>query len=274
MNAHANTQLDIDLISLPRHRPPGPLPRPTPEEVALARQLGIVPAVVVRPSSSNPLDRGYVLAHGVRHWMLAQQAEIYRIDAVIRDDLTEQEAYLLLKQDLQGALENPIEEARALQAQLEAIDSPRKNKVPLLAGITGISYQTLHHKLRLLKLAPQVQEWVAQGKLSTSLAKPLVRLSTDKQVTLGQQAVKEGWTVRQLQAAINNRAAPANAPDKDPNILRLERTMTEALGFQYHIKTKDRGGRRGQVVIRYDSLEELEHINERLLGGARHPRSP
>ena len=67
-----------------------------------------------------------------------------------------QEAKELLEQDFTKDEQlDPIKEARDLQKRLRELGG--KNQVPALARETKIPYQTLHHKLRLLRLAEDVQ---------------------------------------------------------------------------------------------------------------------
>ena len=53
--------------------------------------------------------------------------------------------------------------------------------------------------------------------------------------------------------------APAPAAARDPNVLQLEARLADTLGAQVSIEHAARGGK-GKVVIRYNSLDELDGI--------------
>ena len=90
-------------------------------------------------------------------------------------------------------------------------------------------------------------------------------------IGLALKAVAHGWTVRELEAAARDAQNPSSKPvsksakkssAQDPDIAALERELAEKLAAKVSIR-HGRGGK-GQLVIGYHSVEELEGILERI----------
>jgi ParB family chromosome partitioning protein len=68
--------------------------------------------------------------------------------------------------------------------------------------------------------------------------------------------------VRQTEALVrqwlSTKEKPVVAPKADPDISRLEQRLAERLGSPVQIKHGQKG--KGQLVIRYNSLDELQGV--------------
>jgi ParB family transcriptional regulator, chromosome partitioning protein len=120
--------------------------------------------------------------------------------------------------------------------------------------------------LRLLDLPRTVRELLEQRQLDMGHARALLGLeSPEHQAEIADRVVKQGWSVRETEAAVRRAAGGAGGSksgkaaqaDGDPNVRRLEADLAETLGAQVSIEHGSKGGR---VVIRYHGLEELEGI--------------
>jgi len=171
--------LYTDTIELSHVRPTGcPIQRPTPEEIRLFRQAGFIPAVVVRPikRAKQPGEDvlGYELLQGEKHWMLAQLLNVDRIPALLLEDIDDDLAQRLIGADLPSRSQlDPIDEAKSLLAALK--EGVFRNAAQLARHL-GLKRSTVHHRLRLLKLSPFVQQVVSKGKLSPLHVRTLVTL--------------------------------------------------------------------------------------------------
>ena len=54
--------------------------------------------------------------------------------------------------------------------------------------------------------------------------------------------------------------------DKDPNILKLEEEMMEALGAKVSIRVSGRRKQKGVLSVSFNSRAEFDRLRERLLG--------
>jgi ParB family chromosome partitioning protein len=119
--------------------------------------------------------------------------------------------------------------------------------------------------MRLLKLPEDVREKVRQGALSAGHARALLGL--DDPSSAARRIVDEGLTVRDAeamaQAATSGPRARKPAVGKDADTAALEKQLSDLLGMDVVI---DHKGERGQIGIRYTSLDQLDELCRRLKG--------
>jgi len=121
------------------------------------------------------------------------------------------------------------------------------------------------HVLRLLELAPSVQEMVQEGKLDMGHARALLSLSRARQVETAELVAAKGLSVRETERLVQHAATVPRrkaATNLDSDGRRLQEELSDSLGATVKIKTR-RGGR-GSVVIDYGSLDELQGLIARL----------
>ena len=86
----------LDLLHVSPLRPALPLPWPTAPAVALARAVGFVEPVTARPIPGTSPQR-YEILTGLRHWLLAQRAQLATVPILLREHLSEHEARQLVE---------------------------------------------------------------------------------------------------------------------------------------------------------------------------------
>ena len=160
---------------------------------ASIEHLGVLEPVRVRPDG----DR-YSLVYGQRRVLAAGLAGHTSVPAIIEATETAplDRSLQQLVENLQRRDLNPMEEARALSKILR--DDPALTQVELGNRI-GRSQPYVANTLKLLVLAPAVQEMVASGALSASHAKAIAGLSPDDQVALARRALAEGLSAHGLE---------------------------------------------------------------------------
>lgn len=93
-------------------------------------------------------------------------------------------------------------------------------------------------------------------------ARALLGLPAERQIEGARHVVARGFTVRQTEALVrqwlNSKEQPAEVVKADPDISRLEQRLAERLGASVQIKHGQKG--RGQLVIKYSSLDELQGV--------------
>lgn len=257
-------QIAVDLI------------RPSPHQVRrqfapealqeLARSIhesGVVQPVVVRP-----LGQGYELLAGERRWRAAQLAGLDRIPALLREDIDDDEAFVLgLIENLQRESLTPIEAAEGLRGLGERFGLTHED----IGRRICKSREYVSNSLRLLQLAAPVRALVNEGRLSAGHAKVLVGLAPGHQAGWAEACVRGNWSVRLLERRIaaagggDTGRPPETAPEAETR--RLERTLAEQLGYPVELIADERG--RGELRLRFHSLEELDGLLERI--GCRAP---
>ncbi len=125
----------------------------------------------------------------------------------------------------------------------------------------GKSRATIANLLRLLGLPDEIKTLLAHGDLEMGHARALLGLPADKQVDAARHVVAKALTVRQTEALVRNMLSDKPEQEKapiDPDVKRLEQKLAERLGTQVQIKHGQKG--KGQLVIRYGTLEELQGV--------------
>jgi ParB family chromosome partitioning protein len=256
-------EVPIDLLQRGKYQPRIDMREETLVELAESiKAQGVVQPIVVRPLRS--LDGGetrYEIVAGERRWRAAQIAGLHSIPAVIRDIPDEAAVAVALIENIQRENLNPMEEARSLHRLVEEFGLTHADA----AQAVGRSRVTVTNLLRLLDLPRPVRELLERRELDMGHARALLGLATPElQAEVGQRAVKQGWSVRETEAAVRRAAGPLGASkpsksrsDGDPNVRRLEADLAETLGAAVSI---EHGQKSGRVVIRYNGLEELEGI--------------
>jgi len=225
------------------------------------RAQGVVQPVVVRRVASG----SYELIAGERRWRAAQKAGLDEIPAVIRDVPDEVTLAMALIENIQRDNLNPMEEAGALARLIEEFELTHEQ----VAANVGRSRTSVTNLLRLRELEPKVRELVDQRRLDMGHARALLALSGTDQVAAARQVVNLDLSVRQTEALVkrlkSGQPAKKSQAQKDPDIERLERELTETLCAP--VTVKHSGSGKGQVTIRYTSLDELDGLLERFRNG-------
>jgi ParB family chromosome partitioning protein len=239
-------------------------PRAPADDAALAeladsiRVLGILEPILVRPLPESP--GVYEILAGERRWRAAQQVGLDQVPVVVHpvDDRTA--AAITLVENLQREDLNPIEEATALQGLAETFGLTQAQ----VGELIGKSESAVSRALGLLTLPEQVREWIRTGQLEAGHGKVLLNMGEESQRLLAEQAVKAGWSVRELEqrkAALKRRKPQRTMPAADPDLKRLERRLNTWLCAPVRIVPGKKGG--GIIQIRYANVAECDSLLER-----------
>jgi ParB family chromosome partitioning protein len=221
------------------------------------RSSGVVQPVLLRRSNQR-----YQLIAGERRWRAARLAGLVAIPALVRELGDRDALELALTENLLREDLNPIEAAHGY----EVLQQKHGLSHEEIAARLGLDRSTVTNTLRLLRLPPEVQELISQGKISAGHARAVLGLPESVQGEVALAIVKNGWSVREVE----NRVAaagrePAQKPDASPPppldanlraaVLELERT----LGTRVKIRGNEK---RGKIEISYYSVEDLNRIYE------------
>ena len=225
------------------------------EELAASiRERGLVQPLVVRPSSGDT----YEIVAGERRWRAAQLANLHDVPVVVRT-LSDQEAVeIAIIENVQREDLNAIEEGEGYKLLMDGHGYTQED----LAKVIGKSRSHLANTLRLLKLPESVQDLVRDGQLSAGHARPMVGRADAE--ALAARAVNLGLSVRQVEALTQERPSkPKRAKSKDADTRAAEAELHQALGLAVEIKKGK--GEKGELRIRYTTLDQLEDLRHRLL---------
>ncbi|MDO5687052.1 MAG: ParB/RepB/Spo0J family partition protein [Neisseria sp.] len=248
--------LPIDSITPGRYQPRSQMDDESLQELADSiRVQGVIQPVIVRESG---LD-GYELVAGERRWRAAQLAELNEIPAVIKSISDENALAMGLIENIQRQNLNPIEEAQGLKRLVEEFGLTHER----VAEAVGRSRSSISNSLRLLNLPEPVQDLLYARRLEMGHARALITLPVIEQIALAQSAVKNGWSVREVERrATQKPAKPPRAASADADIQRLEQRLAEFLGMDVSVRCGARG--RGKITFAFASLDELDYLLRKL----------
>jgi ParB family chromosome partitioning protein len=155
---------------------------------------------------------------------------------------------------------NPIELAVALERMARELNISQDE----IGRRTGKDRSTISNSIRLLQLPPDLQQLVAERRLSAGHARSLLALTDEEmQRKLAEKIVAQGLSVRQVERMTKRLTEPPDpASDEeeplDPNVKAAILEMERVLGTKVRIVEKS--DQRGRIEIEYYSAEDLDRI--------------
>ena len=229
------------------------------ELVHSVREFGVLQPVVVRRNS----DGDYELIMGERRTRAAREAGLDAIPAIVRDTADEDLLRDALLENLHRSELNPLEEASAYQQLLEDFGITQEE----LATRIGRSRPQISNTIRLLKLPVPVQQRVAAGVLTAGHARAILGVDDPEAMQrLADKVINEDLSVRATEEAAKAQPAAGKTAKPTPGARRAYLDEV-ALKLGDRLNTRVRiglGARKGQVVIDFASIQDLNRILEEL----------
>lgn len=218
---------------------------------------GVIQPVIVREHGLSQ----YELIAGERRWRASQLAGLTEIPVVIKSIGDEAALAMGLIENIQRENLNPIEEAQGLKRLVDEFGLTHET----VAKAVGRSRSAVSNSLRLLALPEPVQEMLFLRQLEMGHARALLSLPVMEQLSLAQKAVKNGWSVREVERRSQlAQQAPQEKKSKtvSPDIHYLNEAITEKLGVRAEVQTANH--KRGKVVLHFDSPETFARLMQQL----------
>jgi ParB family chromosome partitioning protein len=250
-------QLPLDVIRPGRYQPRSVFDEEKLEELASSiRAQGVVQPIVVRSAG----DGEFELIAGERRWRAAQLAEIADIPALVRDVSDEVAVAMSLIENIQREDLNPLEEATALRRLIDEFQMTHQEA----ADAVGRSRAAVSNLLRLLELVQEVKDMVDVRAIEMGHARALLSLDEELQVQAAREVINKRLSVRATETLVRRLLHPKKSVERrvDPDILRLQNHLGEALGARVKIQHQASG--KGKLVISYNNADEFDGILERL----------
>ena len=224
------------------------------------RSQGVMQPILVRPIGPNR----YEIVAGERRWRAARMAGLTAVPALVKDIPDQQALAAALIENIQREDLNALEEAQGIQRLVREFGLTHQ----AIAETLGRSRTAVTNLLRLLELAPPVQELLAQGRLDMGHARALLALPVARQLDLAREAAGKGFTVREVERRVADslKNREPRRPRVDRDVARLEEEWSQRLGTDVRIKA--RGKRGGKLVIVYRTLDDLDRLLAKLGGTA------
>ena len=246
-----------------------PRTKMNPESLAeLAESIkvqGVMQPILVRPVEGDQ----YEIIAGERRFRASQLAGLAEVPVLVKNVPDEAALAMALIENIQREDLNPLEEAQGVQRLIREFSFTHEQA----AQAIGRSRSATSNLLRLLNLAPPVQEMLLGGQLDMGHARALLAVDSAQQVQLGHQIVLKGLSVREAEALVTRTqrdaadagAGTRSAARRSRDVERLEEELADTLGAVVHLNADAKG--RGKLVIQFSSLDQLDGIVERLRRG-------
>ena len=258
----AVTHLPIDLIEANPLQPRRVFHQDRIEELAQSiRANGIIQPLVVRRHAEK-----YQLVAGERRWRAAKIAGVARVPVVVQEIPDDRLLEITLIENIQREDLNPIEAAQAFDRLCRELQLSHDE----VGRRTGKDRSTIANLIRLLQLPPDLQQLIAERRLSAGHARCLLTLPTaELQREVAEKSVAQGWSVRQVerltQRMIEDRKPKTvNEVKVDPNVKAAIEQLERVLGTK--VRIVERARQKGRIEIDYYSAEDLDRIYTAIVG--------
>lgn len=229
------------------------------EELAQSiREMGILHPIVVVPEEDS-----YTIIVGERRWRAAKKIGLQTIPVIIRNLTEAQQHEAMLIENLQREDLNPLEIATAYQKMIQEFSYTQED----VAKKVGKDRTSIANYLRLLKLPDEVQELIADCKLSMGHARALIPIEDpERQRSMALRIAKDSLSVREVEKWVRRLQAPSEKPPKapmDPDLLIFQEELLKLLGTKVVISGDQN---KGVLKIFYYTLDDLNRIYEKIKG--------
>lgn len=226
------------------------------------RQYGVLqPLVVTRKEvekASGGLQAAYELIAGERRLRASKLIGLKEVPVVIRagEQSDKMKLELAIIENLQREDLNSIDRAKALAQLVESFGLSHSE----VGAKIGRSREYVSNSIRLLLLPEAIQHAVVGKEISEGHARALLMLNDRPQErdTLFKEIVLKKTSVRMVEQLARRLAQDKiRKHDKTPEMMALEKSLTETLGTRVLIENRPKGGR---LLIEFFSPEDLSHL--------------
>jgi ParB family chromosome partitioning protein len=228
------------------------------------RQYGVLQPLTVTRKEFEKDDGGiateYELIAGERRLRASKLAGLSQVPVLIRgsEDDDKMKLELAIIENLQREDLNPIDRAQAFARLVTEFGF----KHIQVAEKIGKSREYVSNSIRLLALPLEMQQALSEGKIAEGHTRPLLMLidRPQEQQVLFREIMLKRLTVRDAES-IARRIAFDKVRKREylysPEILAMERELTEQLGTRVAIEAKENGGKLSIDFMSEDDLRVL-----------------
>ena len=223
------------------------------------KKHGMIQPIVVRKMAN-----GYEIVAGERRLKAAKEIGLKKIPAIIKSINNEKSLEIALVENIQREDLNPVEQANAFKRLVDEFNLTQQE----LAEATGKSRALVTNTIRLLKLNPEIQKNISEGKISFGHAKLLLSIEDEEvQKAVCDRIIVNGLSVRDTERLIKNIEKVQKKPFKVKNITiehfpEVEGRLRDVLGTKISILYD---GKKGKINIEFYNKEDLRRITNLLL---------
>ena len=221
---------------------------------------------ILQPLLLQKKDNRYEIIAGERRWRAARIAGLKEVPAIIKEYSSREVIEIALIENIQREDLNPIEEAQAYQQLIKDYNLKQDE----LAERVAKSRTAITNSIRLLKLAPKVQEMLIDELISSGHARALLPIEdAEKQTIIAHKVFDQKLSVRETEKLVRDlqtEKTEKTSKKKDENDIfyrDLEEKIKNIIGTKVSIQSKSK--KKGKIEIEYYSPEDLERILDLLM---------
>lgn len=248
----------VDLIDPNPYQPREHFDRVALEELAASiKQYGVLEPLLVSIKSGGR----YELIAGERRLRASKLAGLLVVPIVTKTVTDQEKLELAIVENLLRENLNAMEEAEGYRELMNTFSLTQEQ----CAQKIGKSRETVANAVRLLNLAPAMQQAIRDGRISAGHARALLAVpDLAARERLFQDMLVNKMNVRAAEAQAREKSGKSVRGSKDPALLAHERTLRERFGTKIAINKKTGGA--GKIEIEFWSDEEYSRVIELLSG--------
>ncbi len=254
------TNEEVVEIPLEELRPNPYQPRKVFDEEALQdladsiKEHGVFQPIIIKKSI-----KGYEIIAGERRYRASKIAGLTKIPAIIRNFTDEQMMEIALLENLQRENLNAIEEAIAYKKMIQNLGITQEE----LAKKVGKSRSHVTNIIGLLRLPQEVQQLVADSKITMGHARALSKLESEEEMkALANKIIDEHLPVRQTEEDLSSdkiekkvKISRVNNNSNTREFKYVEDLLRDKLDTKVRIKEK-------KIEISFTNVADLNRILE------------
>jgi ParB family chromosome partitioning protein len=222
---------------------------------------------IIQPITVTRLANGkYKIIAGERRYRAAKIAGLADIPVYIRETKDSKILELALLENLQREDLNAIEIALSYRQLMEELEYTQEQ----LAERMGKERSTITNYVRLLKLPPDIQAAVRNGKISMGHARALINVDlVDKQLYIFNEIKDKELSVRQTEDLVRRIYTPGKTPVNNsvktslpPSLKKIEDNLASHFSTKVKMIHSKKGT--GSITFDYFSIEELSSLLDKM----------
>lgn len=225
---------------------------------------------IIQPITVVKMGNAYQLVSGERRLRASKMAGLKDIPAYVRSPADDQQMLeMALLENLQRENLNAIEISLSYKRLMDECNLTQEE----VAERMKKDRSTVTNYLRLLKLPPDIQKAVRDGRLTMGHARAIISLEqVDQQLYVFREVQEKGLSVRQVEQLVKNMVSgeqkPATQSTKEANgklppaYKRIEDNMASHFSTRVKLDRKKNG--KGAITIEFYNDSDLERIMEKM----------
>lgn len=219
---------------------------------------------IIQPLTVSQIATGkFRLIAGERRYRASKLAGLKDVPVYVRKADDQELLELALLENLQREDLNAIEIGLSYKRMMDELGYTQEK----VAERMGKERATVTNYIRLLKLPPDIQLSVREGRLSMGHARSLLSLDgVDRQLFVFKEIEQKGLSVRQTEELVRNLAKQNDASHVKetiksalpPAYQKIQDNLSSHFGTKVRLQHKKNGT--GSITLEYFSLEELNKV--------------